>query len=138
MSEPKIEAMKNTANLTVTVDEGESCDVDYTFKDMAGNAIVKSSLITLTATLFDEKTETIINSRDAQDVKDANGGTVATDGTLTLRLQPLDAAIVSTTLTAEKTERHILRLEWTWNDGMLTRTGRASRAIIVQNVASPT
>lgn len=138
MSEPKIEALKNLNNLTVTVDEGESCNVTYNFTDMLGAAIAKASILTLTATLFDEASEDLINSRNAQTVLDANGGVVATDGTLVLRLQPADNVIVSTTLEAEKTERHILKVEWTWNDGVLVRTGKALRAIIVQNGASPT
>jgi hypothetical protein len=120
-----------TARKAVIVDEGESCNVTVTFQDMAGDAIVKASLLSLTATLYDEATESIINSRNAQSVLDANGGTVASDGTLTLRLQPLDAVIVGT-LDAGEIEAHVLLIGWTWSDGVLTRTGKETREIGVR------
>lgn len=114
--------LKTSDGATLVIDEGESCNVTAVPKDMAGAAITESNLATLTATLVDEATGDVINGRDAQSVLDANGGTVASDGTLTLRLQPADAAIV-TAGDAGTIEAHILRLAWTWSDGVLTRTG---------------
>ena len=117
----------------ITVQEGESCDVVAVPADMNGDAITKANLATLTATLFDEATGAVINGRNAQSVMDAHGGAVATDGTLTLRLQPLDSVIVGSVEVGE-TETHILRLEWTWSDGTATRTGRREWGIKVQKV----
>ena len=109
----------------VVVQEGESCDVTAVFKDNSGTAIAKAALITLTASLYDLLTNASINSRLAQSVLDANQGAVATDGTLTLRLGPLDNVIVGTTLATGKTETHCLQLNWTWNDGVSVRTGKS-------------
>lgn len=117
------------------VQAGESCDVVVTFKGMNGVAIAKASLATLTATLFDTTTKAVINSRNAQNVLDANGGAVASDGTLTLRLQAADAVIVGTVEVGD-TEEHTLRLTWTWSDGVLTRTGMQEWAILVEQIAT--
>ena len=107
----------------VNVLEGASADVVITFSDAAGNAIAKANLATLKATLYDVESNSVINSRDDQSVLDANDGVVATDGTLTLRLQPEDHVIVTADLPAGSTESHVLRLTWTWSDGVRTRTG---------------
>ena len=107
----------------VSVPQGASCNLVVTFADASGSAIAKTNLATLKATVYDAATLAVINSRDDQNVLDANGGTVATDGTLTLRLQPLDNTIVDGTLEAGHTESHVVRLTWTWSDGVATRTG---------------
>jgi hypothetical protein len=111
-----------TARKVVIVNEGESCNVAIEFQDMYKAAIVKASLLTLAATLYDETTKAIINGRNAQSVLDVNGGTVASNGALTLRLQPLDAVVVGSIDTGEM-EAHVLLIEWTYSDGVLTRTG---------------
>jgi len=67
------------------VDDGESAVVTVTFKN-GDDPIVKSSLLTIRMLLYHTAYGTILNNRDDVDVLDANGGTVATDGTLTLIL----------------------------------------------------
>lgn len=130
--------LRDAAGKAVRVQQGESCDVVVTFKDMSGAAIAKASLLSLVATLYDESTSEIINSRNATSVLDANGGTVASDGTLTLRLQPADATIVaSSSVAVGEAETHVLRIDWTWSDGVLTRTGREEWSILVERIASP-
>lgn len=119
-----VTALKDSDGAAVTVQEGESCNVVVTFQDLAGATIVKANLITLTATLFDLRSSAAINSRSVQSVLDANGGAVATDGTLTLRLQPADNAIIGN-VAAGDVQVHILEFVWTWSDGVLTRTGHS-------------
>ena len=122
-----------TARKVVIVNEGESCNVAIEFQDMYKAAIVKASLLTLAATLYDETTKAIINGRNAQSVLDVNGGTVASNGALTLRLQPLDAVVVGSVDTGEM-EAHVLLIEWTYSDGVLTRTGIKDVEIKVRKV----
>jgi hypothetical protein len=126
------EKLLTTTGEVVIVDEGESCNVTAIPEDMAGNAIAKASLLTLAATLYDEATEAIINSRSAQSVLDANGGAVASNGTLTLRLQVEDSPI-SGTVSTGAIEWHVLMLTWTWNDGVLPRTGKKAVSIGVRS-----
>lgn len=128
--------LRDASGKAVRVQQGESCDVVVTFKDMSGTSIAKASLLSLAATLYDQTTNAIINSRNAVSVLDANGGAVASDGTLTLRLQPADATIVGS-IDAGDTETHVLRIDWTWSDGVLTRTGREEWSILVERIASP-
>ena len=126
--------LKDAAGKALVVQQGESCDVVVSFVDMAGAAIVKAAIATLTATLFDESTSTTINSRSAQTILDANGGTVTTSGVLTLRLGPLDAVIVGSVDVGD-IEQHVLRITWTWSDGVQTRTGIEERVISVERLA---
>lgn len=120
---------------TLTVQQGESCNVIVVFHDNAGAAILKANLASLTATLFDQASAAVINSRSAQNVLDANGGAVATDGTLTLRLGPLDNVIVGT-VAVGAIQKHVLRVTWTWSDGVATRTGIEERIIRVEKIAA--
>ena len=126
--------LKDAAGKALVVQQGEDCDVVVSFTDMAGAAILKAALATLTATLFDESTSTTINSRSAQSVLDANGGTVTSGGVLTLRLGPLGNVIVGSVAVGD-VERHVLRLTWTWSDGVQNRTGIEERVISVERLA---
>ena len=130
--------LRDSAGLAVVVQEGESCNLTVTFQDMTGATINKASLITLTCTLFDWTTAAVINSRNAQTVLDANNGLVASDGTLTLRLGPLDNIIVGTPASGTK-EIHCCLFTWTWSDGVATRTGRSDPlGVQVQNLPAVT
>ena len=121
----------------VEVEEGESCDVVATFYDTDGSALAKASIATLTATLQDATTNAAINSRDGQDVLDANGGTVTTAGVLTLKLQPADNTNVGSS--KGEVESHYLLLQWTWVDGAaVTRTGRQEYEIFVRVITDAT
>lgn len=128
--------LKDSSDKVVPVQAGESCNVTATFHDMGGTAIAKAALISLTATLYDQATSAVINSRNAQSVLDANQGVVASDGTLTLRLTPSDAVIVGTVAVGD-TEAHVLRLTWTWNDGVSVRTGIDEWTLSVEKMATP-
>ena len=129
--------LRDSKNAPAVVQSGESCNVLVTFQDLTGVTIVKASLITLTVTQFEQKTAAIINSRNNQSILDANGGSVANDGTLTLRLQPLDSVIANTNTNVETSEVHVLRFDFTWSDGVSTRTGRENRGLSVERQAAP-
>lgn len=130
-------ALWNNTGKVEPVQAGESSDVVVTFHDMDGDAIVKASLATLTVTLYDRTTLAVINSRSAQSVKDTNNGTVATDGTLTLRLGASDNVIVGTSVAVGALEEHVVRLQWTWSDGVETRNGFDEWVMQVEKVATP-
>ena len=130
--------LRDSAGLAVVVQEGESCNITTTFQDLTGTAIIKANIITLTVTLFDWVTSAAINSRNAQNVLDANNGTVVSDGTLTLRLGPLDNIIVGSPASGTK-EIHCCVFKWTWHDGVATRTGESDPlGIQVQNLPAVT
>lgn len=128
--------IKDSSDKVVPVQAGESCNIVATFHDMGGTAIAKAALLSLTATLYDEATSAVINSRNAQSVLDANNGAVASDGTLTLRLTPSDSVIMGTVAVGD-TETHVLRLTWTWNDGVSVRTGIDEWTLSVEKIATP-
>lgn len=128
--------IKDSSDKVVPVQAGESCNIVATFHDMGGTAIAKAALLSLTATLYDEATSAVINSRNAQSVLDANQGAVASDGALTLRLTPSDSVIMGTVAVGD-TETHVLRLTWTWNDGVSVRTGIDEWTLSVEKIATP-
>ena len=61
--------------------------------DELGVSIPLASITTLTLTLYDEATNSIINSRNAQNVLNANGVTV-TNGKVDWAVSPLDMVMV--------------------------------------------
>jgi len=125
---------QNGADLVVQV--GESFNFLATFKDMSATPVqlTKAQILTLTLTLY--AGSSIINSRNAVSVKDDNGGAVTTAGALTLKLDPADQVIVDTSLENRGYEDHIIRIDWTWNDGQ-SRTGRAEYRFQVEKIVTP-
>lgn len=131
--------------LPAVAQQGESFDIVATFKDVAPTpaTLTEANISTVTLTLFDDLTEKFINSRNAQSVKDANGGILATDGTLTIQLQPADNAIVDGTIAVKSTEKHVARITWQWIDedadgNDVTRTGIEEYELLVEVKATPT
>jgi hypothetical protein len=124
------EILKDTLHRPIVIEEGESMNIGISFHDMAGVAITKANLITLTITLIDVATSTVLNSRNGQSILDANGGTVTNDGVLTMRLDAADAPMVGTA----SRESHLARFTWTWNDGVSVRTGKVEVVFDVVDV----
>ena len=83
----------------------EKCTVTYTcqIKDGASNlALASISTATLTLYSLDSSTLAVINSRDAQNVKNTNNVTISSSGLLTWAVQPNDTIIANTTLSIER------------------------------------
>lgn len=106
--------MANMTDLGI-VRERSSGRVTAVLQDETGAVIPSSSLSTLTLTLYDVATNTILNSRDAQNVLNANNVTVDGSGNLTWTVQPADHAVVSTKPRAR--ERHRGVFDFTWTGG---------------------
>ena len=118
----------------LVIQDGESMNIIATFSDVSSTpeTLASTDILTISLTLF--AGTTAINSRSAQSVLNANNGTLASDGTLTIALGPLDSVIVGT-VSAGATETHIARLVWTWNDGA-ARTGIAEYTFEVEQTAT--
>jgi hypothetical protein len=77
-------------------------------------------LSTLTVTLHDVDSGQVVNGRDAQNILNANGGTVTTSPgppvvtTVTFELAPDDTILVNP---ARRVEYRLLIFRWTWNSG---------------------
>lgn len=85
--------------------------------DETGAVIPLSDMTTITLTLYDDYTGTIINSRNAQNVKNTNNVTYTEAGLLTWTLQPNDNIIVSSDVRTNSYEKHIALFEFTWDSG---------------------
>jgi len=96
--------------------------------DERGFAIPSSDLTTVELTLKDVTTGDIINTRDAVDIKNDNGGIVNTDGTMSWTSLPADNPVIQTGLDDGEIELHQITLVWTWNSG----TSRGKRKVWVK------
>lgn len=114
-----------------TVDVLEKTTPRYTavLRDDTGAAIPAASLVTLTLSLYVVKTDGtigIVNSRNAQNVLNANNVTVDANGNLVWSVQVADTTLVETL----PFERHIAL--WTWTTA--TITGRHEVVLTVKNL----
>lgn len=99
------------------INERSTAVYSSTLKDENGQVIPAASLGTLTLTLFEAASGTILNTRNAQNVLNQNNVTVDANGVLTYVLQPADTAILNPGL---HTETHRALFEFTWNSGART------------------
>ena len=99
------------------VNERSTAVYTATIKDEDDTAIASASLTTLTLTLYDAANGTIINSRNGQNVLNANNVTIhATSGLLTWTMQTADNVIVWKKASGQF-EKHIALFRWTWDSG---------------------
>lgn len=115
---------------TFSLNERITARYTATVKDETGIAIPAASLTTLTLTLYNRADGSIINSRNAQDVLNANNVTVDSAGLITWTMQPADNPIVDDT---REIERHVALWVWTYSSG--TKTGRHETEFDVENFA---
>jgi len=88
----------------IRLNESSSRTVTFTLKDNAGAAVPLSAINTAQLTLYDVETRTVINSRNAQNVKNAHNVTIdEASGLVTWAMQPEDNAIITE---RRQVERH--------------------------------
>jgi hypothetical protein len=110
--------------LTETLLEGTTGLYSFTLVDEMGAGINSTFLTTLTLTLWDVDSHTILNARDHQDILNTNNGTVTTDPgpplttTVEVALQPADTVILNPN---RWVEYRVLTFQWSWDSG--TRHG---------------
>ncbi len=128
---------ENIEILADNIMEGTTPKITATVQDEDGTAIPASSLDTLTLTLYnlDDTDNTIINSRSAQDVLNANNVTVSSLGALVWSVQEEDTIIVGTD-TSDITERHRAVFTWTYNS--TTKTGTHVIDMAIRNLVKVT
>lgn len=113
--------------------EGETVKWTGTMKDEDGAVVPSAQILTflLDLALLDG---TIINSRDDQNIKNANDVTVhATSGLVTWRLTTADLALQDE---AKAIEVHRATMRYTYNDGVAVRTGVHRVDFAVQQVTA--
>ena len=111
---------RTTRQITATVTDENDAGIDV------------AALTTIVMTLYDKKTGSIINSRQDQDIKNANNVTIDSSGNLTWIVQPDDNIIVGSALPPTKLEHHVALIEWTWSGG--SKEGRDTIDIFVRQM----
>ena len=116
--------------LTFAIDEKETGQ--YTASVVGNDGVTPlpgATLSTLTLTLYVIKadgTDGIVNTRDNQNVLNANNVTVDANGLLTWAIQTADTALIEVI----PFERHIALFQWTWPSG----AGKHEVVFIVRNL----
>jgi hypothetical protein len=87
-------------------------------KDMDNIAVPAASLTTMVLTLYSIHSLAVINSRNAQNVLNANNVSIDANGVLIWEMQPADNVVLDTTL---QVEVHRAKFEWTWGGGKAGR-----------------
>lgn len=118
------------------VHQGESCNITGQLR-FGDTEIAKAVLDTLTLTLYDQATQTVINNRNAQDILDANNSSVDATCNVTIELDAADNPIVNANREAGFREKHVALVTWGWNDGNTDRIGRELLEFWVEQVATP-
>jgi len=104
------------------INEGNTFTYTATLLDASGAAILLSSISTITLTQFVAGTGTIVNSRDGQNILNANNVTInATSGLLTWLGQPGDSAIVGTNRAPGILEQHYAIFKVAYLAGVSTK-----------------
>lgn len=114
----------------VTINEKTTARITATLRDDAGAVVPGSSLTTATLTLYDLATDTIINSRNAQDIRNANNVTIDESGNLSWVMGAADNPIVNSALNLET---HIALFQFTW--GTPTKALNTEVQLQVRNLA---
>lgn len=132
--------LRTSSGVLKSIDQGESCIVTATMTDTTGADLSTASVLTLTATLLNASNGAVINSRNAQDILNTNGGVLADNGdgsaTLTLSLLPADNPNVAAAVGS--LEEHYLLITWTWQDeSAVTQTGKKEWSIFVRPLTTP-
>ncbi len=118
--------------LPQTFDIDEKATGQYTATLVANDGVTPlpaGTLSTLVLTLYVIKadgTDGIVNSRNVQNVLNANNVTVSAGGLLTWTIQVGDTTLVE----ALPFERHIALFEWTWPAG----AGKHEVILVVRNL----
>lgn len=98
-------------------------------RDENGVVVPRASLTTLTLTLYDAATGTVIRSN--QNANGANNVDVhATSGLMSWAIQTGDTTLVNTSLAAGEVEEHRFMLTWTYASG--AKTGRIEDFFLVR------
>lgn len=99
---------------TPTVGERTSAQLTLQLTDQDDVELLAGDLSTVTLTLYEKRSGTILNSRNGVSIFNNNGGAISSAGVLTLVLSNADNALLSQ---AAKEEQHVALIRWTWLSG---------------------
>lgn len=127
--------LRDTKGAPVSFNEGKTGRLTATFDDYTGTQITLVGMTTLTMTIYDvgDGAGPILKTIQAAiDVKNANGGAVAADGTLTQTISAAQNVLVDSD---KINEEHVIRFDWSWSAG--TGSAEYSFRVIKTPVLTP-
>jgi len=114
------------------VKELTTATISFSLVDEADVAIPLSSLLTLTLTVKDMATETVVNGRDEQNIKNANGVTVDASGNVSWPMTQLDTTLVTASASSEL---HRALVDFTYDVSGVTKRYHEAIEIGIQGEA---
>lgn len=117
---------------TIEMREGETPDYTALLVDKDENPVPGDALDTLTLKYYQEYTEAIINSRNAQSVHNANDVALDDDGNLRWRLRPEDTVILDDALHQEP---HKALFEFSYAGPNGTEYGKHEVRFLITNIS---
>ena len=114
----------------VVAEVNEETTFSYTtiLEDEDGNPIAASAIDSITCTIRESASGDIVNTRDAQDVKNTNNGTIhATSGLFTFAFQQGDTGIINTDVEYGQMEEHLVTFVVVYSTSR-----KASRNLIIR------
>ena len=115
--------LTNLAGAELVVNRGSSAVLVGTFTDLDSVTLDKGAIQSLVVSVYDPNAGRYLSGRKDQTILDANGGAVAADGTLTLRLSPDDLDVCALSINEESFL--FLTFKWQWTDDAGQQTGVA-------------
>jgi len=129
---PQLTVLNYRTILTDKIAERQTRPLTIQVVDQNGNPLTADQIATLTLTLYDAATGTVINGRNKQNVLNANGCVIdVLSGMLNWTMDTLDNIAIGTATF----EKHKALFEWTWNkpDGG-TGYGKYELVFTVENL----
>lgn len=99
---------------TFALKEKETGIYSFTLRDEGGAAVAAASLTSVTLTLYEPESGTIVNNRSSQNVLNQNNVTIDSNGQVAWSIQLADVTILDAT---RPTEVHRALFFFTWQSG---------------------
>lgn len=131
MSDYVIQASEPVYRKAYPIKERQTLTYTFVLKDEAGVVIPASALSAAVLTVYSAASEAIVNSREAQNVLNANNVTISELGVVTWTLQPSDVTMLNQAL-EEETHRCVFLFTWTASGN--TRTHPHEVDFVLDNI----
>ena len=104
---------KDLTNIIIA--EGDTPQISFQLIDSTETGIPLGSVNTMTLTIYEENSLSIINSMQDVDIKNTNNGTLDGSGNVVYTIQTGDTAIVGPRTREQSVEIHVFQFKFVYN-----------------------
>lgn len=111
---------KDLTNIIIA--EGDTPQISFQLVDSTNTGIPLGSINTVLLTVYEKNSQSIVNSKTDINVKNANNGTIDSNGNVVYTMETGDTAIVGPRTREESVEVHVFQFKFNYNtDRYLTQ-----------------